>query len=65
MGFQYAINAYNEMSRNGVWEKHIVNVPGKLLLTTSAENQNDNSIVLPPEVPGLECDLCVVIIINN
>ena len=43
------------MSRNGVWEKHIVNVPGKLLLTTSAENQNDNSIVLPPEVPGLEC----------
>ena len=56
--FQYAINAYNEMSRNGIWEKHIVNVPGKSLLTTSAENQNDDSVVLPPEVPGLECFNC-------
>ena len=56
--FQYAINAYNEMSRNGIWEKHIVNVPGKSLLTTTAENKNDDSIVLPPEVPGLECFNC-------
>ena len=56
--FQYAVNAYNEMSRNGIWEKHIVNVPGKSLLTASAENKGDDSIVLPPEVPGLDCFNC-------
>ena len=56
--FQYAINAYNEMSRNGTWEKHIVNVPGKSLLTTTAETKSDDSIVLPPEVPGLDCFNC-------